>query len=250
MPPLPTAASPIRGRRQRRTSNSLEQPSPLETGEPGGSARREYEKRHQRHEQRIDQRWGPLAGVVKFLSDDPQSIRAWAKGSEGERLLAQRRLKAVGDRAVLLNDRTVPRSRGNIDHIAIAASGVWVIDAKRYKGLVERRDVGGLFKSDLRLFVGGRDQTKLADGLGWQIDAVRDALGGTPVTISAALCFIEAEWKLLARPFQQNGVWVTWAKKLAEMIAEPGALTPDDVTDVASRIAVALPPKHARSETA
>ena len=57
-----------------------------------------------------------------------------------------------------------------------------------------------------------------------------------------ALCFIEAEWKLFAKPFQQNGVWVTWAKKLAEMIAEPGPLTPDDVTHVADRLATALPP--------
>lgn len=66
---------------------------------------------------------GRLAGVVKFLSDDPQSITAWAKGSEGERRLARHLLAAVGDRAVLLHDRKVPGTRGNIDHIAIAAVG-------------------------------------------------------------------------------------------------------------------------------
>jgi nuclease-like protein len=30
----------------------------------------------------------------------------------------------------------VSTSRANIDHIAIAPSGVWVIDSKRYKGRV------------------------------------------------------------------------------------------------------------------
>jgi hypothetical protein len=67
---------------------------------------------------------------------DPQSTRAWARGSEGERRLAAHLLRTVGDRAVLLHDRKVPRTRGNIDHLAIAASGVWVIDAKHYTGLV------------------------------------------------------------------------------------------------------------------
>lgn len=217
-------------------------PSPRATGEAGGSARREYERRHQRREQQIDQRWGRLAGVVKFLSDDPQSITAWAKGSDGERRLAAQLLRSVGDRAVLLHDRKVPGTRGNIDHLAIAASGIWVIDAKHYKGMVERRDVGGWFRTNQRLYVGGRDRTRLADGLAWQIDAVRKALGGADVQISAALCFIEAEWKLFAKPFQYNGVWVTWAKKLAKMIAEPGPLTPVDVTHIADRLAATLPP--------
>ncbi len=37
----------------------------------------------------------------------------------------------------MLHDRRIPGSRANIDHIAIATSGVWVIDAKRYKGKVQ-----------------------------------------------------------------------------------------------------------------
>jgi Nuclease-related domain len=214
----------------------------LPTGEAGGSARREYERRRQRRAERIDERWGRLAGIVKFLSDDPQSITAWAKGSEGERRLAQHLLAAVGDRAVLLHDRKVPGTRGNIDHIAVAASGVWIIDAKHYKGLVTRRDVGGWFKTDNRLYVGKRDRTRNVDGLGWQIDAVRTALTGVHVPVTGVLCFIEADWKLLAKPFQINGVWVTWAKKLAEMIAAPGQLSPSGVNDVANRLATSLPP--------
>jgi hypothetical protein len=217
-------------------------PAPMAVGEAGASARHEYERRHERREQRIDQRWGRLSGVVKFLSDDPQSTKAWARGSEGERRLAAHLLRAVGDRAVLLHDRRVPGTRGNIDHLAIASSGVWVIDAKHYKGSVEQRDVGGWFKTDKRLYVAGRDRTKIAEGLGWQVNAVQRALGEASVPINAALCFIEAEWKLFAKPFQQNGVWVTWAKKLAEMIAEPGPLTPENVTDVAERLARSLPP--------
>lgn len=218
-------------------------PSSFAYGVAGGSAQREYEKRHQRREQRIEQKWGRLAGVVKFLSDDPQNITAWAKGSEGERRLAAHLQTAVGDRAVLLNDRKVPKTRGNIDHLVVAASGIWVIDAKNYKGMVERRDVGGWFKTDQRLYVGRRDQTKLARGLGWQIDAVHTAFAGRGAPITGVLCFTDAEWRLFAKPFQLDGVWVTWAKKLVEMIAEPGPLTPVDVSNIAERLSAALPPE-------
>lgn len=215
---------------------------PLDSGHAGKSARREYEKRHARRAESIDQRWGPLASVVKFLSDDPQSTKAWAKGSDGERRLAERLTRLVGDRSVLLHDRKVPGTRGNIDHIVVAASGVWVIDTKHYDGRVEPRDVGRWFKTDHRLYVGGRDRTKAADGLAWQVTAVRDALSSQEVPVHAAVCFIDADWKLFAKPFQQSGVWVTWPKKLAELVAAPGPLTSMAVRDIAARLAVALPP--------
>ncbi len=214
---------------------------PLDVGEAGASARREYERRHARREQRIDERWGKLAGVVKFLVDDPQSTRAWAKGSVGEQRLAERLRRDIGDRTVLLNDRRVPGTKGNIDHLAVASSGVWVIDAKNHRGTVEHRDVGGWFKTDHRLYVGGRDKTKLARSLGWQVAAVQGAVAEAQIPISAALCFIEAEWKMLAKPFQLEGVWVTWAKKLEDMIAAPGPLGQEDVLRVAERLAAGLP---------
>jgi hypothetical protein len=217
-------------------------PSPPLAGKPGASAQREYERRHQKREAHIDQRWGRLAGVAKFLSEDPQSTLAWRKGSDGERRLAEGLAKRVGDRAVLLHDRKVPKSRGNIDQIAVAASGVWVIDAKTYKGKLERRAVGGFFNAQQRLYVGGRDRTKLVDGLGWQVDALHKALGDEVVPIHAVLCFIDAEWSFFAKPFQMGGVWVTWGRKLAEMIAEPGELSEEDVLRVAKRLAEALPP--------
>jgi hypothetical protein len=214
----------------------------------GGSAQREYGRRHQRREERIEQKWGRLSGIVKLITDDPQSTRAWAKGSQGERRLARRLTNDLGDRAVLLHDRKVPGTRGNIDHLAVAASGIWVIDAKHYTGRVEQRDVGRWLKADLRLYVGGRDRTKAVDGLGWQVDAVHRAMAGVQlstaaeVPVHAALCFIEAEWKFFPKPLFQRGVWVTWAKKLVEMIGAPGPLGEEMVTAFAGRLSKALPP--------
>jgi Nuclease-related domain len=214
----------------------------LQVGVPGGSAQRTYVSLHQRREQRIEKKWGRFAGVVKFLSEDPQSITAWAKGSEGERRLASRLQQGIGDRAVVLHDRKVPGTRGNIDHLVVASSGAWVVDTKNYRGLVERRDVGGWFRTDRRLFVAGRDRTKRVDGLGWQIDAVRTVMGDEELSITGVLCFADAEWRLFAKPFQLKGIWVTSPNKLIEMIGTPGTLTRADVARIALQLSAALPP--------
>jgi len=184
---------------------------------------------------------GMLTGVVKFVSTDPQSTKAWSTGSTGERRLASLLVKSVGDRAALLHDRKIPGSRANIDHLAIAASGIWIIDAKNYTGKVEQRDVGGLFKTEQRLYVNERDQTRLVAGFAQQVNAVLEAIGDAEIPINAALCFVDSEWGFFAKPFQQGGVWVTWPTKVSEMIAAPGSLTRSDVTQVAERLASGLP---------
>lgn len=220
------------------------EPPALDVGEPGRSAREEHARRHAKHEAKIEERWGTgrMGRIAKLLSDDPQTTKAWAAGAAGEERVAQVLEERLGDRAVLLHDRKVPGTRGNIDHLAIAASGVWVIDAKRYQGRVERRDVGGWFSTDLRLYVGGRDRTKTVTGLGWQVEAVQGALGTEEVPVTAALSFVGAEWPVLfAKPLQLHDVWISWPRKLAELIDAPGPLSADDIDRVARLLAGRLP---------
>ena len=221
-------------------SRSTEQVRPS-NGAPGGSAQAEYERRRARRQQQIDQRWGRFAGLVKFLADDPQSIRAWAQGSRGERRLAADLHKVLEGTAVLLHDVRIPGSRSNIDHLAVAASGVWIINSKNYAGLVERRNKGNWLRADYRLYVDGRDRSTLAGGLKRQVEAVQAALASPEIPVIPVLCFVDAEWRLFARPFQHAGVTVTWGKKLAAMIAAPGPLSKSQVADVARRLALALP---------
>jgi hypothetical protein len=221
-------------------SPKLKQPN---SGRAGASAAMEHDRRHKKREAMLDQRFGRFAGVVKFLVDDPQSTRAWAKGASGEQELAEALTRRVGDCAVLLHDRKIPRTSANIDHIAVAASGVWIIDAKKYSGKLSRRDKGGWFTTDLRVYVGGRDRTKLVDGLDRQVATVLKALHGEEVEVHSVLCFIGAEWDFFLKPFQINGVWITYGKKLAELIAEPGSHSKDEVLRIANVLAEALPPK-------
>jgi hypothetical protein len=236
---------PVAGPEQIRGMTNPDSPAPPAHGEAGASARQMFEQKHRRREERIERKWGRLAGVVKFVSTDPQSARAWANGSTGERRLASHLVKSVGDRAVLLHDRKIPGSQSNIDHLAIAASGIWIIDAKNYTGKVEQRDVGGLFSIDQRLYVNGHDHTKLVAGFAQQVNAVLEAIGEAEIAINAALCFVDSEWGFFAKPLRQGGVWVTWPTKLCEMIAASGTLTRDDVTHIGERLAAGLPPSLA-----
>jgi hypothetical protein len=223
-------------------------PSPpipdLQIGVAGQSALEEFERRHEAREARIDAKFGRLAGVVKFLTDDPQSITAWKKGSVGERKLASSLEQSLGDHAILLNDRQVPKTKGNIDHLVVAGSGVWVVDAKNYAGLVQQRDVGGFFKVDNRLYVGGRDRTKVIDGLGWQVRAVTNALAGLDVAVSSAVCFTDAEWGWFAKPFTIREVFVSGPNALARRISETSVLSVERIQEIAVHLSGALPAKE------
>ncbi len=211
------------------------------TSVAGASSQAQFDRRHQKREQSLDARWGRLAGIAKLLSDDPQSTKAWALGAEGERRLAAHLTRMLGERAVFLHDRKV--GRANIDHLIVASSGVWVVDAKNYTGRVEYRNVGGwLGPTDNRIFVGGRDRTKVATGLGWQVTAVRHALGDLDAPVHPAVCFTSSEWGLFAKPFRHDGVLVTWPSKLAEIVAEAGDLGPEEIERVAGRLGERLKP--------
>jgi hypothetical protein len=224
------------------TNDSDVPPSPvtITRGVAGGSAQREYERRHQHDRDRVAHQWGRLAGVVEFLRDEPQTTTAWAKGAQGERWVAHRLDTLEVNGVVLMHDRKDPASRGNIDHLAVASSGVWVIDAKNLSGIVEVRNKGSWLTPDRRLYVGGRDRTKLINGLAWQVTAVRHALGDLgEVAIHPVVCII-AEWPLLPQAFELDGVQVLWPRRLAKLIAKPGPIT--NIDPITDRLAAKLAP--------
>jgi hypothetical protein len=183
------------------------------------------------------------ARVANFFSDSESS----ADGSERvERELgvSVQLHTELGHRAVVLDDRKVPGTKWHIDHIVIASSGVWVVDANEYDGRVERRDVGGWRKVDERLYVAGKDRTSLVDGIDRRVMAVEDVLakGGLDgVPVHAALCFVNSEWGWFAKPFSVNGVWVTWAEKLTEQVLDWNAIPMTEIGRLAQLVGARLP---------
>lgn len=215
-------------------------------GVAGSSARREYEARRSAREERVRRRLGKALGNVALaITDEPQSTRAWAQGAEGEEKLAQALADVPNVKA--LHDRRVPHTRGNIDHLLVAPAGVFVIDAKLYRGLVEVRDVGGIFKSDKRLFVGSRDCSHLAQNMGWQAEAVVQAIAAArlepPPPVIPVLCFVDGEWPLLWPPEEFQGVRLEGKKSIKKLVTASQILDSNAIRRAHNVLAIAFPPK-------
>ena len=241
-----------RYRRSDRTVACLECVAPApsaptpDPGIPGASARAEHERRRANRERRTREAHPRIGGLMLALQEAPQSERAWAKGSEGEERVAARLAKLCRETPVrFLHDRRIPGSRGNIDHLAIAPSGVHVIDPKNYTGKVEVRVSGGILRARVEtLWVHGRNRTKLVEGIERQVDVVRSALGdaaAATVPVHAALCFVDNDLPL-TRKLSVRDVAVLTPKRVAKRLKAAGPLDQAAIDELYAALAVALPP--------
>lgn len=213
----------------------------------GHSAAAEGERRLDRKVERVRSQYGDYAAEVAKDLATQQNAATWGKGSEAESELAKAMRQALGDQVLPLHDRLIPGTRANIDHIWLTPRGVWVVDAKAYTGKVERREVGPLWRTDNKLFVGGRNRTKLANSVLRQVAAVVAALKPAAefrgIDVHAALCFLGSDWGLLDRPFQVAGnVWVMDPRALRKRLQKSGPLSRETMTRIARRLALSLPP--------
>jgi hypothetical protein len=216
----------------------------LDVGTAGGSAQREHDRRAAQREERVKERFGRrFGGLLLAMVDEPQSTRAWAKGARGEQKLAEA-IAGLPDVAAL-HDRRVPGTRGNIDHLLIAPAGIFVVDAKHYDGRLRIRDKGGLFRTDYRLYVGGRDCSHLADDMAWQVKAVETLLASVEVTmpVTPVLCFIDVDWPLLFAPDSFRGVRVVDPKSLRKLITATPALDTAAIDKLTRILAAGFPAK-------
>ncbi|GAA1928754.1 nuclease-related domain-containing protein [Nocardioides marmoribigeumensis] len=217
-------------------STPLEEPTPdpspaeLDCGTPGASARREYERRRTKREDDVRGRHPKLGGLILALSDERRTTRVWDTGALGEEALGSRLNELAGDRLKVLHDRRIPRTRANIDHLAVTPTGIWVIDAKRYKGKRPALKVeGGILRPRVeKLMVGGRDSTKLIDGMTHQVEVVRGIVGDE-VPVRGVLCFLEADWPLLEGSFETRSVHVVWPRRLYKWLRQDGPLEPPEI---------------------
>ena len=239
-----------------------ELPAPeIDRGVAGASARRKYERDSERERRRKeavvakDEAWraaivdehpiiGRLATVVTpkpVVGPESTAVRNWDKGAKGEELVGPVLDACPG--VVVLHDRRVPKSKANIDHLVIGPSGIYVVDPKNYEGRLERHTAGTFFRLEARLYVGGRNQTKLVDGVLWQMSEVRKALGDDPMPIYGILCFVGPNWRrFFTLPLEVNGVAVMWPSKVAEEVQQPGPFDSEEVTTVAALLATRLRP--------
>jgi hypothetical protein len=214
----------------------------VEHGRPGASAEREYRRRKQHREAGIRRRHPLIGGLMLVLCGEPQHEAAFRQGGRGEQSVAHslERRTANGP-AQIIHDRRMPRGYGNIDHLAVAPTGVYVIDAKAIRGSV--RVAKPLFGA-AKLLVNGRSRHKLIDGLDRQVAAVRRVLAGldrADVPVYGVLCFTKADLP----PFggrEIRGYRLRHPRATARRLNRKGPLTVAEIDSLVSNLATALPP--------
>lgn len=164
--------------------------------------------------------WGRFGNIAVALTPERTNTRVWSTGADEARVGA--RLDGVASDSIrVLQDRRIPGSRANIDHLAVTPTGVWVIDAKKYSGSPSLRVEGGILRPRVeKLMVGGRDKSRLVDGMLWQVECVLKEVPDVPVR--GILCFVDSDWGLLASAFRVNGVEVLWPRKLVSRLTSAG----------------------------
>jgi nuclease-like protein len=217
-------------------------------GQAGGSALREYDRRHRRREQHARERLGGLGALLARVTDEPTSTKVWRQGANGEVRSAARLAKHLGGTAVrLLHDRRIPgHGQANIDHVAVGPGGVTVIDTKTHRGEVRVDRIGGLFapRRDI-LLIKGRDQTRLIDGVERQLEYVCSALrdlGHSDVMLRGALCFPNVEGLPMFRQLSVRDIVIDGPKPVSRLAARPGALPTKEIERLWRALACRFPP--------
>lgn len=214
----------------------------IDFGTAGRSAWHEYERRRSRDEEKIRAKWGRLGGIAYALSDEKQSTTAWKQGAIGETRLGARLDGLRDDGLVVMHDRRIPKTRGNLDHLVVTSNGVWLIDAKRYKGRPEKRVKRERRQRVEQLYVGSRNCTTLIETAQRHTDLIKTALSeaGFDTPVFASLCFIEADWGILDPQFRVNEVLVTWPRKLVRELRKQ-VEGPHEIEAVTRELAEAFP---------
>ena len=167
---------------------------------PGGRARNKYERLSEQHRDRVRARrpvilaiagvfavavyvaatrfypgWGIAAALVTFvgayfsLTETPQHIAAWKIGAEGEEQTARALVGLERKGYSILHDRMAFGCPGNIDHVVIGPTGVFVIETKSWQGKVKIRGKD--------IWVDGRKRSEVVDQVLAEASAVQAALG-------------------------------------------------------------------------
>ena len=144
-----------------------------------------------------------------------------------------------------LHNRRVPGRRGRIEHIAIGAAGVYVIDVLHFKNAsIEVRPTGEADATGDDLVVGGRVMTAAVRAIAQRVEVLRMILvaaGLDDVPVTGALCFVDGLLPLSVADLEIGGMHVVRPSGLTALVAGSGPYGPDDRDTLQQFLAERLP---------
>lgn len=146
---------------------------------------------------------------------------------------------------MIFSDRRVAGELNGIDHLVVAASGIWVVDAKKRSAMSYRAT--GPTRSAMRLRCGKQDVTAELDDLLVALDLVAHLVRDPQVSLHPAMAILPEQCNLVTglrlrrgRTFTHGGVWIGPPRLLAEQIGHEGPLSQDQVVRIGHRLDEAL----------
>lgn len=203
---------------------------------PGPDPRAESDRRAELRLLRDLELIGGLGPIDYGIDREPDPERALRHGADGEQLTAkrlERHLRGTG--VVVLHDLLIPGIRTRIDHVAVGPGGVTVIASRNYEGTAELRDG--------ELFLGGRRQARVIDGLAGQLGLVRMVLVEAQVhgaDLTAALSLTNLDGRSLGDSLKIDRILIDNPKRVARLAARAPAAEPLDVERAADALRTRL----------
>jgi Nuclease-related domain len=154
--------------------------------------------------------------------------QAWQRGAAGERHVARLLEPLVQAGWGVSHDFRVPGSKANLDHVVVGPPGVFVIDAKNYRGRLRLSHDGLLWHG----------RTFLAPTLSatrWEADKLQARIGAADIAVVPVVAVLGA-----VVPYGQvtsMGVTVVPARRVVGLLRSlPPTLTPERAREVAAQI--------------
>ena len=146
---------------------------------------------------------------------------------------------------VSLHNRRVPGRRGRMEHIAVGAGGIYVVDVLHFKNAsIEVRPANGPNADTDDLVVGGRVLTPAARAVAQRVEVLRMILlsaGLADVPVTGALCFVDGLLPLSVADLQVEGMHVLRPSGLTALVAASGSISLRDCETLREFLAERLP---------
>jgi len=188
---------------------------------------------------------GPESPAQRFgqIADRLESKAEWARkraanhaaGDAGESRLGAAVASLVANGWLALHNRARPHG-GNIDHILVGPSGVYVLDSKAWTGPITIS--GGVLRTN------GRNQSRALAAVADQASEVRDTItrAGHPAEVACGLVFTGTD-PGPATAERVDGVTVCGLGSLVDSILSRGAtFTAEEIHSLTRSIAETFPP--------
>lgn len=162
---------------------------------------------------------------------------SWSKGAAGEKATARLLTRLERRGYAVLHDRSIPKSRANLDHLVIGPAGVAYIDTKAWRS---KRSTVTFEDGTLRY--GSYSKTRTLDTVIWEAEQVAQALG---CEVRPVIAVHGAKIPGPRGRLETRGVTVVEARRLPGLLQSldpQPEWTADRITTVAQHVEQQLPP--------